>query len=369
MRHESDKISAILHGLECSVKVSGEFRVRLRNRKGDVMNRVLIAAFAIIVMLFLVACGGDDASVDGDVDIERESGGDSESPATDGDYDDEAEAEAETTDGEAEDVLDRWGFRADHPLRQHDFLNIAHRGGGRLAPEESLPAYQNALAVGADMLEMDLHATSDGVVVLHHDATVNRITDGEGRINQMTFDELRALDAGYAFTPDGGATYPYRGQGVQVATLREVLDAFPEAIFSAEIKQSDPPIIDAVLAILADTEMEERVILVSFFDSVVQEIREKNPRIVTGAGTAEMVTFTTLSDATAADYEPPCPIFQLPDISPELLEIAGRFGVNVQIWTINDAAEMQAWMDMGVDGVMTDDPALLQSVIDGNAAR
>jgi len=326
-----------------------------------------IAIFGFV--LLFAACSEEDGTecpCDGDTDEDADATDSDE--AADGDATDGDALENEAAEDE-EDTLDRWGFPADHPLLQDGFLNVAHRGGGRLAPEESLEAYQNALAVGADMLEMDLHATLDGVVVLHHDDTVDRITDGAGKIEEMTFEELRALDAGYRFTPDGGQTYPYRGQGVRVATFREVLEAFPTAIFSAEIKQSDPPIVDAVLEILADTGMEERVILVSFFDAVVKEIREKNPRIVTGAATGEMVLFSTLTEADYADYEPPCPYFQLPGIEPELLTLAHELGVKVQIWTINDAAEMRSWIGMGVDAVMTDDPALLESVIQETGER
>jgi glycerophosphoryl diester phosphodiesterase len=265
-------------------------------------------------------------------------------------------------------TFDRWGFPANHPLLGSRFLNIAHRGGGLLAPEESMEAYEKALEVGADMLEMDIHATSDGVLVLHHDPTVKRITGAAGTISQMTFAELRALDAGYTFTLDSGATYPYRGKGVVVATFREVLEAFPTAIFSAEIKQSDPPIVDEVLNILAETGMEERVILVSFDDSVVKDIRRKNPRVVTGASMGEMVSFGTLAQKDFAGYKPPCPVWQLSGIEPDLLAFADGLGMKVQIWTINDPAEMRAWMDMGVSGVMTDDPARLEGVIHGKVS-
>lgn len=336
------------------------------------LSGLMRAMFVIGLGLALLACDGakpgdvgDEPAGDGDTDTlpDGDVDGDTETP-TDGDADGDRDAEESETDDETDTPVNRWGFALDHPLFPGRLLNIAHRGGGRLAPEGSLEAYRNALEVGADMLEMDLHATRDGVVVVHHDATVDRVTDGTGKISEMSFEELRALDAGYAFTPDRGQSYPYRGQGVRVATFREVLEAFPDAIFSAEIKQSQPPIVDAVLAVLAETGMEDRVILVSFNDAVVREIREKNPRIVTGAGTAEMVGFATLTMDEAQSYEPPCPIFQLPGVEADHLALAQRLGVQVQIWTINDAEEMRRLIEMGVDGIMTDDPALLKQVMD-----
>ncbi len=282
-------------------------------------------------------------------------GSDSDAVDEDGDAAEEIETEA---------ARDRFGFPLDHPILSRKFLNIAHRGGGLLAPEESMEAYVNANAAGADMLEMDLRASSDGVIVLHHDPSVNRVTDGTGYVSEKTYDELLALDAGYKFTADGGATYPFRGKGVKVAKFRDVLKAFPDALFSAEIKQNDPPIIDAVLAILAETGMEDRVMLISFYDSIAREIREKNPRIVTGAGTSEMVSFSSLTADDIGGYVPPCPIFQLSGAEEATFVAAKTLGVKVQIWTVNDEADMRKWIDMGADGIITDDPVLLKRIME-----
>lgn len=320
-------------------------------------------------ILCVVSCS-EPSNADGkggDGEFEEEHSDLDQSNETEGEEEEiDASSEGEIPESPETDSLvppDRWGFPADHPLLRNEFLNIAHRGGGRLAPEESLEAYRKAVESGADMLEMDLHATLDEIVVLHHDATVDRMTDGTGEIKGMTFEFLQTLDAGYRFTPDGGQSFPYRGRGVHVAAFREVLEAFPEMIFSAEIKQSHPPIVDLVLAILHETGLEDRVILVSFDDQVVKEIRQKNPRIVTGAGTGEMLVFSAMASRESSDYAPPCPIFQLPDIEPAELEYAHRFDLKIQIWTINEADEMIYWTDLGVDGVMSDDPQLLESVI------
>ncbi len=310
---------------------------------------VLFTAF----LLGGFACSGDDNEPQGgDTPFE----GDEESDAPDADVSENGEIESES--GAAD-----FGFPEDHPLFARRYLNIAHRGGGKLAPEETLPAYESALAAGADMLEMDLHATSDGVVVLHHDSTVDRITDGSGTIREMTFEKLRTFDAGYHFTTDGGKTFPYRGQGVVVPTFKEVLEAFPDQVFTVEIKQADPSIVDDVIGILDETDMADRVILVAFADMTVQEVREKRPDIVTGAPTGEMVVFSTLNETNEAEYVAPCPFFQVPDIDADSLDRAHRFGIRVQVWTINDADEMRALLDLGVDGIMTDNPALLRDVI------
>ncbi len=258
------------------------------------------------------------------------------------------------------------GFPADHPWFAPGLRNIAHRGGSLLRPEETLLAYEHAVEVGADVLEMDLHASKDGVIVLHHDATLERTTDGTGRLDQRTYAELQQLDAGYRFTRDGGVTFPYRGRGVRIATLREVLTRFPDKLFSAELKQVDPPIVDAVLAVLAETGAEDRVLLVSFSDATVRAIRQKNPRVVTGAGMVEMLVLAALAPDKEAAYVPPCPFFQMAwaATTAPLLARAHAKGVRVQAWTVNDAAEMRALLALGVDGIMSDDPELLEGVLE-----
>jgi glycerophosphoryl diester phosphodiesterase len=110
-------------------------------------------------------------------------------------------------------------------------LNMAHRGGANLRPENTLVAFSNAVAIGVDVLELDVQRTADDVVVVIHDATVDRTTEGVGALGTLTFADVDQLDAGYRFTTDGGATYPYRGMGIRVPTLEQVLAAFPPPTF------------------------------------------------------------------------------------------------------------------------------------------
>jgi len=244
-------------------------------------------------------------------------------------------------------------------------LLIAHRGGGKLRPEETLPAFENAAALGADVLELDVHSTQDGEVVCMHDDTVDRTTDGTGALHDFTLAELEKLDAGYHFSPDGGATFPWRGQGVTVPTLGAVLDAHPSAWFSIEIKQTTPDIVDAVLAVVDAKGARGRVVLVSFSDDVVHAIRQKAPDILTGMGLGEMLELNAVSDETEASYQPPTKIVQPPKnvVTAELVARANRLGLRLHAWTINERPEMEVLLDLGTHGIMTDDPALLAEVI------
>ena len=243
------------------------------------------------------------------------------------------------------------------------FLNIAHRGGGRLRPEETLVAFENALAVGADVLEFDLHASLDDVVVAIHDETVDRTTGGTGTVRNLSFEALRALDAGYNYTPDDGATFPYRGMGLTIPTLDEILTAFPDAYYLIELKQNHPSIVDAVVASLTAHDALERVVLASFSLDTIAEVRAAAPTAMTALSLPEMVDLNANLDNP--EYTPPAGFVQSPwDLtSAELVDFAHAKGLKVHPWTVNDAATMTTLIDRGVDGIMTDDPALLAAQV------
>ncbi|MEC7947529.1 MAG: glycerophosphodiester phosphodiesterase, partial [Myxococcota bacterium] len=216
--------------------------------------------------------------------------------------------------------------------------NTAHRGGAALWPEHSLLAFQGASDVGADVLEVDIHATEDGRIVVIHDATVDRTTDGTGAVKAMDFDTLRALDAAYRFSPDGGQTHPHRGQGVQVPTLEEVLTAHPEALFNIEIKQQSPSIVAETVALIEAAGLEDQVVLSSFHDHVTREVRASAPSMLTALGTIEGMDLYSLQPDNEAAYAPPSPFFAAPveyaglEMTRELIDKAHRVGVRVHAW-------------------------------------
>jgi glycerophosphoryl diester phosphodiesterase len=246
------------------------------------------------------------------------------------------------------------------------FTNIAHRGGAALRPENTLEAFTHAVALGADVLEMDVHATADGAVVLCHDPTVDGTTNGTGAIATMSLAEVRELDAGYRFTPDGGATFPYRGQGIRIPTLEEVLTAFPDLPVSIEIKQYAPAIVAAVLDVLRNTAATGRAVVVAFDQGTMDAVRAVAPsELLTGMSLPEMVALNALDDAGEATYIPPAPVAQLPLqwVTPALMARAERLGIVVQVWTVNRADDMQRMLALGVHGVMTNDPATLAGLL------
>jgi glycerophosphoryl diester phosphodiesterase len=249
---------------------------------------------------------------------------------------------------------------------RNGFLNMAHRGGGKLAPEETVVAYQNAVQLGADVIECDVHSTADGALVCIHDATVDRTTDGSGKVHGLTLAQLRALDAGYRFSQDGGQTYPFRGKGHQIATLDEFLTLHPGGGYSIEIKQSEPSIAQAVVQAVVDHGAVDQTVVISFADATMAEVRALAPQLTTGMALGEMLLLAGLSDAEEASYVPPAQVIQAPadQMDPALLVArAHRLGMKVQFWTINDPVEMKALIAAGADGILTDQPAALAEIL------
>lgn len=322
---------------------------------------VLAPIFALTLLPSL-ACSPDEPGGGDEV-------GDSETDTSTTGETDTGESGTDTDTGESSSDTDSetdTGTDTEPPgnlLLSDQFLNIAHRGGGLLAPEATLPAFENALVVGADVLEMDLHASSDGVVVVIHDDTVDRTTDGTGAVKDMTFEELRMLDAGYDFTQDGGMTFPWRDMGVQIPSLDEILTNFSGEYFLLEIKQVEPSIVPLVLESIADHGVEDHVVIASFEQVTIDEVRALAPEQFTAMTPAEMIDFT--NNGGDPGYEAPCQFVQSPweFTSPELVQQAHELGLKVHPWTLNAEAGMLDMIAAGVDGVMTDDPALLESLI------
>ncbi len=258
------------------------------------------------------------------------------------------------------------GPRPDQPALANPPLLFAHRGGAALRPENTLTAFEHAAQLGVDILELDVHLTADDELVVIHDATVDRTTNGSGRVSEMTVAQLKALDAGYNFTPDDGATYPYRGQGVTIPTLKEVLTAFPDYRINIEIKDDDRRAAERLSEIIDEFGAQERVIVVSFHDDPLTYFRKLQPHVATAAGPGETRTFYILSflhlwrfhRAHADAYQVPVSKGSAHFDDPNFIDHAHKFSQQVHFWTINDADEMRRLLSLGADGIMTDRPDL-----------
>jgi glycerophosphoryl diester phosphodiesterase len=257
-------------------------------------------------------------------------------------------------------------------LRQDWPTNFAHRGASAWAPENTLEAFLLAAEAGAGGLELDVHMTLDKEIVVIHDATVDRTTQGSGTVAEMTLNELRSLDAGYRFSPDGGRTYPYRGRGFRVPTLAEVYEEFPQSYVNIDMKEAQPGVEEAVLRVIRDAGGEARILVVSSDHAVVRRFRRVcGGGISTGASRLETGVFYLLSRLHLERlYRPTYDALQVPVehrgftlVTPRFLQAAHRVGVRVDVWTINDPDEMRRLLDIGVDVIMTDRPEALTDVL------
>ncbi|MBI5105465.1 MAG: glycerophosphodiester phosphodiesterase [Solirubrobacterales bacterium] len=259
--------------------------------------------------------------------------------------------------------------RRTHPFLDHPGpLAIAHRGGAGEAPENTLPAFAAAVELGYRHLETDVHLTRDGVLVAFHDAALDRVTDGTGAIAQLRLADVRAADAGHAFTPDGGRTFPFRGAGVQVPTLEELLAAWPATFLNIDPK-SDTCV--APLAALLDRHAAwDRVCLGAFSDARLRSLRalgrgractSMGPRAVALARAASAAGRVPRLGADCVQVPPRHG--RVPIVTARFVAAAHRAGLPVHVWTIDDEAEMERLLDLGVDGVMTDELRLLRSVL------
>lgn len=245
---------------------------------------------------------------------------------------------------------------------------MAHRGGSKLAPENTLYAFTRALEWWrADLLEIDVQPTADGDAVVIHDPTVDRTTDGTGPVSSLTVAELKALDAGYRFTPDEGATWPLRGAGVQLSTLREVLEALPHARVNVEIKDGRAQ--QAVWDAVHDLHAVHRVLIAA--GDRKNRARFRSYAGPVSAGKQDVVAFYALHKARAARlWSPTVDAFQIPEIRNArrvmdrrmVAELRTR-NVAVHVWTIDEEADLRRLIEWGVDGIVTDRPDRLSRVL------
>ncbi|MDQ6614581.1 MAG: glycerophosphodiester phosphodiesterase [Actinomycetota bacterium] len=273
-----------------------------------------------------------------------------------------------------------------NPWLERRVLNYAHQGGAREAPSSTLLALRQAVAAGADALELDVHATADRQLVVCHDATVDRTTDGSGAIATMTLAELEELDNAYWWVPGEvvapgrpEADYLYRGRAalepsLRVATLRDVLAQFGGVFLNLDIKQTAPhvePYETLMADLLREFGRREDVIVASFSEAATAAFSAAAPEIHTSYGTATTAMFWQAVQTGVTPASTPHVALQVPTTFQGVTVVDERFvaaahgiGVAVHVWTIDEPEEMEQLVDLGVDGIMTDRPSVLAGVLE-----
>ncbi len=266
-------------------------------------------------------------------------------------------------------------------------LVIAHRGDSSNVPENTIQAFDDAFSLGVDCLETDVHITKDEQFILFHDDAVDRITEAKGLVSSLTLSELKNLDAGYRFQPPN---FPFRGKGLQIQTLDEILREFPIR-FNLDIKDKDPKVPELLAMKLKELQVEERVMVGSFHQGQIKHFR-KFSDIPTSAGPKEVFRFWRIakkwirknkSNITGENNhnekekysqkkifgrELPYYALQIPEgyyflrfITPELIKFAHLDGINIsiQVWTINNEKDINKFLEWEIDGIFTDKPKMM----------
>ena len=260
------------------------------------------------------------------------------------------------------------------PYTRHEGpLFFAHRGGSLLAPENTLMAFDLGAKLGADALELDIQETRDGELVVIHDTTLDRTTDARGPVGDFTLDELRRLDAGYRFSPDGAATFPFRGQGLTIPTLREVFARFPDLRVNIDLKESNPARERRLWELIQEHEAQDRTLVASGDEHtpIVRFRALTGGRVATSASGDEIRNFLLCSWCGVTRWMRPAYVaLQVPEtwrglrvVSPRFIAAAHRHGLDVHVWTVDDRAAMKRLLAWGADGVMTDRPDVLAQVM------
>lgn len=253
---------------------------------------------------------------------------------------------------------------------------FAHRGASGLAPENTIEAFRSGLAAGADRLELDVHASRDGHIVVFHDETLDRTTEAGGLLRERTLAELKQLDAGYRFEDEAGR-FPYRGKGIRIPTLAEVLEIFPGVPLNIEVKHDDGRTVEAYFELLQRYRARDRVLSAAFEDPILQRLRAVSPEAVTSLSAEEVADFVgRCLGGSFEGYQAPGRALQVPPryegieiVTPDFIAAAHRFGMEVHVWTINDEDEMHRLLDLGVDGIMSDFPSRAKAVLEKRGLR
>lgn len=253
---------------------------------------------------------------------------------------------------------------------------VAHRGGGALRPENTMAAFHHAVTLGAHALELDIHGTADGEIVVSHDPRVDRTTNGSGRIAELTLAQLKSLDAGYRFQPlthypaarqPGDEHFPERGAGRTVPALRELFDAFPAVPMVIDIKQRTPDITAAFAALIRRYRREAITVVGSFHTDTLMRFRKAAPDVPTCLSANEVkrllfsaklrLAWAVPAGGHMASVPPVSGRWRV--ITRRFVEGAHRRGIAVSAWTINELSEAKRLGALGVDSIVTDVPDVM----------
>ena len=242
---------------------------------------------------------------------------------------------------------------------------VGHRGAAAHFPENTAASFDHAVSLGVDAIEFDLRVSRDGVVVVVHDPSVDRTTDGIGAVADLTLAELKKLDPGSKFTRDAGRTFPWRGRGLQILTFEELLARYPSIPLLIEVKVAAAA--DGARRAIEEARRSERVLMDSAVCAALSPFQ--GSEILTGAcydDVLRLLPRALIGSAPAAlRYSAICiPRWYngLPIPVRRIARLARRRGVPTHVWTINEPSAARSLWSAGINGIISDDPELMMGI-------
>lgn len=249
-----------------------------------------------------------------------------------------------------------------------DVAAIAHRGGARLRPENTLAAFDHALALGVDALECDVHLSRDGEPVVIHDPTLDRTTDASGPVAARTAAELAEIDAGYRFSPAADG-FPFRGRRLGIPRLAELLERYPRLPVIVEIKGDRPEVAERTVAVIREARAADRVVIGGFSGVVLETVRRVAPEIPTSAsgdevreGIRRAAALEPVPAGSFRLYQAPFRFHGQQTFDAPFVRAARAAGFPVQAWIIDEPDEMKQLIGWGVTGIISDRPDVAVAV-------
>jgi len=246
---------------------------------------------------------------------------------------------------------------------------FGHRGSAGTHPENTLESFAAAVAAGARYLELDIHLTRDGQIVVSHDHDLFAATGRHALISELDGAELDGFDAGFAFKSAAG-TFPFRDRGLRIPKLAEVLNSFPDRFFIVEIKQTKPSLVRQLLEVIDCAGMRRRVLIASEHQEPLSATRRIAPDLPTNLSALEVGLFVQGMPSRMIGYQPPGDAIQIPPeygsfklVTAESVAAAHQVGLEMHVWTVNLQSEMESMLSMGVDGIISDYPQRLLEVV------
>jgi glycerophosphoryl diester phosphodiesterase len=249
-------------------------------------------------------------------------------------------------------------------------LVFAHRGGCALGPENTLASFDRGVAAGADGLELDVRLSADGIPIVHHDPTLDRTTNVTGRVADYTAEQLKRVDAAFYFDREHG--HPFRGQGVGVPALADVLRRYPNARVIVEMKDNVEAMGKAVAEVVRTADAVDRVCVAGFGARATAAARAALPELATSAHQGEVRValyrswlFWPVTDVSYGGYQIPERAGRLRVVTPRFVRHAQKAGLHVQVWTVDTESDMRRLLDWGVHALISNRPDLAVAVRDG----